>query len=166
MKNWFNDKKSFLTNDYVQSRRNRVDHSYSGITHTVCGAYCWCKTTECVPLQPHVWHLNSWRRVLLPAGMMPIWSGQGCKVTAGSFSQQPASCCVRPISPWSISLNIPSPPTHTTLLENKTRESFITGKHLPLSSPVLVQCWQALPIEACQVFLQEVISGLVRPLSH
>lgn len=61
-KNWFNDNKSFLTNDYVQSRRNRVDHSYGGITHAVCGAYCRCKTTGCVPLQPRVrcHPLNTW----------------------------------------------------------------------------------------------------------
>lgn len=50
-----------------------------------------------------------------------MWSGQGCKVTPGSFSQVPASCWVRPITPWSISLNMPSPPTHTTLFKSSTR---------------------------------------------
>lgn len=30
---------SFLTNDDVQSRGNRVDHSHRGITHTICGSY-------------------------------------------------------------------------------------------------------------------------------
>lgn len=42
----------FLTDHYVQSRRNRVDHSYGGKTHAVCGAYCRWKTTGCVLRHP------------------------------------------------------------------------------------------------------------------
>lgn len=57
----------------------------------------------------------------LPAGMMPIWRGHGCKATAGSFTQRPASCCVRSIKPWSNSLNMPSPPTQTTLSKTNTK---------------------------------------------
>lgn len=62
--------------------------------------------------------------------MIPMWRGHGCKVRAGSFSQRPASCCVLPITPWSISLNMPSPPTHTTLLKVNTRV-FVKWGNLP-----------------------------------
>lgn len=66
--------------------------------------------------------------------MMPMCSGQGCRATVGSFSQRPASCCVRPIKPWSISLNMPSPPTHTTLLWTNTGVSVRTAPPNRLSS--------------------------------
>lgn len=79
----------------------------------------------------------SWVTGSLPAGMMPIWSGHGCKVTAVSFSQSPASCCVRPIKPWSISLNMPSPPTHTTLPEENTG---ISVRKAPPGQLILLCC--------------------------
>lgn len=108
---------------------------------------------------------DSWQRSpSLPAGMMPMCSGHGCKTTSGSFSQRSASCCVRPTTPWSTSLNMPSPPTHTTLSFGQAEASLSVFLHR-----VHLRCQrrrEASPVKAGQVFLQEVISGLVRPFRH
>jgi hypothetical protein len=63
-------------------------------------------------------HLILYQWCLSPAGMMPMWRSHDCR--EGSCSDSPASCCVRPITPCSSSLNIPSPPTHTTLRKGQT----------------------------------------------
>ena len=112
----------------------------------------------------------------LPAGMMPMWRWQGRSVTLRSFSERPASCWVRPIMPCIISLNIPSPPTHTTLLWTNTKASVMKPSPIELSccNP-LVARWlhghvsltqSSSPVEAWQVFLQKVVPRLVSPLSH
>lgn len=54
-----------------------------------------------------------------PAGMIPMRSEQGSRVSSGQFRSIPLSICVLQIRPWMISLNIPSPPTHTTLHESQ-----------------------------------------------
>lgn len=77
-------------------------------------------------------HFDIWQRASsLPAGMMPMCSGHGCKMTSGSFSQRPASCCVRPTTPWSTSLNMPSPPTHTTLSLEQKEASLVFSSPSP-----------------------------------
>ena len=50
-----------------------------------------------------------------PAGIIPMRSEQGSKASSGQFGSTPPSICVLQISPWMTSLNMPSPPTHTTL---------------------------------------------------
>lgn len=50
-----------------------------------------------------------------PAGMIPMRREQGDSASSGLFGSTPQSICVLQISPWMISLNMPSPPTHTTL---------------------------------------------------
>lgn len=52
---------------------------------------------------------------------------QGSRVSSGQFRSLPLSICVLQISPWMISLNIPSPPTHTTLQRSRT------SSHVPLT---------------------------------
>lgn len=54
-----------------------------------------------------------------PAGIIPMWSEQGSRVSSGQFGSIPLSICVLQISPWMISLNMPSPPTQTTLSQAK-----------------------------------------------
>lgn len=46
---------------------------------------------------------------------MPMRSEQGSSASSGQFRSIPLSSWVLQIRPWMISLNIPSPPTHTTL---------------------------------------------------
>lgn len=50
-----------------------------------------------------------------PAGMMPMRREQGDRASSGQFGSTPPSACVLQTRPWMISLNMPSPPTHTTL---------------------------------------------------
>lgn len=50
-----------------------------------------------------------------PAGMMPMRREQGDRASSGQFGSTPPSTCVLQTRPWMISLNMPSPPTHTTL---------------------------------------------------
>lgn len=126
-----------LTYDDVQSWRHWVDDAHRGKTHAVRGACRWDDRAE--RAASRVW-LSIKRTDICkrssssPAGMMPMCSGQGCKTTSGSFSQWPASCCVRPTTPWSTSLNMPSPPTHTTLSLEQREASLVFPSPSP---PVL-----------------------------
>lgn len=139
-------------------------------------------TTGCMVLHPAVWLY--WLKVTLPAGMMPIWSEQGCKAAEGSFSQTPASCWVRPIKPCSISLNMPSPPTHTTLemRKNSTCKGsiFLLGLYESATSQLLTHqnqsglssgggLWPGLPAQSlnnrCEEHLQAVWRSIFTLLS-
>lgn len=53
----------------------------------------------------------------LPAGIMPMRRALGTRVARGWFGSTPALLCVLPIRPCRTSLNMPSPPTQTTLRE-------------------------------------------------
>lgn len=57
-----------------------------------------------------------------PAGMIPMRSELGRRASSGQFRSTPLSICVLQISPWMISLNMPSPPTHTTLSQSQKIE--------------------------------------------
>lgn len=50
-----------------------------------------------------------------PAGMIPMRSEQAMSVCSGLLTSTPPSRCVRHTKPCTSSLNMPSPPTHTTL---------------------------------------------------
>lgn len=50
-----------------------------------------------------------------PAGMIPMRSLHETRVSFVEFSSTPSSLCVRETRPCTISLNMPSPPTQTTL---------------------------------------------------
>lgn len=72
-------------------------------------------------------------------------SEQGSSASSGQFTSTPLSICVLQISPWTISLNMPSPPTHTTLsrgqretlakAQNKNRTTNLKRTHQTSSAP-------------------------------
>ena len=133
-----------LTDDNVQSRSNRIIHPNGGETDTVCRT-CWLHKIHQEPLDTS-WIVNvrvnkCFICTTLPAGMMPMCRWQGCSVTLRSFSERSASCWVRPIMPCIISLNIPSPPTHTTLLWTNTKASVMKPSPIELSccNPLIAQ---------------------------
>ena len=70
----------------------------------------------------------------VPAGMIPILSGLGTSAARGWSWSTPASLCVLPTRPCRTSLNMPSPPTQTTLREEHRRQALSTRPAPPAPS--------------------------------
>lgn len=97
--------------------------------------------------------------------MIPMRREQGSRDSSGQFRSTPLSICVLQIRPWMISLNIPSPPTHTTLHGESTLSE--AGHLISLARAATPAQPRPSPVKLLQLRLRlQVIPRMIGVLGH
>lgn len=90
--------------------------------------------------------------------MIPMRREQGDSASSGLFGSTLQSICVLQISPWMISLNMPSPPTHTTLSKGHSGILASTISPWPFLKDHMYKCC----VKNTQIFSVVIYFGKLR----